>query len=300
MAACGNYGNLGQEENCDDCVQVVKTTKRVRVPCTRNTYKQYTVKVPRNVTETVPRTVNYTDYESRSKQVPYQATRMETRYRNEAQQYQVPVTKTVTKKVSVTRKVPKTIYVDVVTQECRPSQVTEMQTRTRQVRIPYQAAVNETRYRTVNEQVPVQRSKTVYDKVNKTVYDTQVRTRCEPQTKYITKEVPVYNVIAKNAQPCGGQPCGPCGDSGASAAVAVAAPVAAYAAAPVASYGAAQDSGYGAAAESYGAAPVAAVSGYGASGDSYGQASGFASGAASGAAVDASGYAAASGSGCGC
>merc|ERR1719499_2278921 len=57
--------------DCEDCVQVVKTTKRVRVPCHRNTYKSYTVKVPRQVTEQVERKVNYTDYESRQKQVPY-------------------------------------------------------------------------------------------------------------------------------------------------------------------------------------------------------------------------------------
>merc|ERR1719189_1214501 len=233
MAACGSGNNYGSapidDGNCDDCVQVVKTTKRVRVPCTRNTYKQYTVKVPRQVTENVPRTVNYTDYENRSKQVPYQTTRMETRYKNDTQTYQVPVTRTVTKNVSVTRKVPKTVYVDVVTTECRPSQVTEMQTRTRQVNIPYQHPVTETKYRTVNEQVPVQRTKTVYDRQTKTVYDTQVRTRCEPETKFVTKEVPVYNVIAKNPS---GSGCAPC-DAGAASGGASTLPAAAGGAAMI-------------------------------------------------------------------
>jgi len=62
MAACGK----GQPNDCDDCVQVVRDKKTVKVPCTRNTYEKYTVQVPRQVTEQIPRTVTYTDYESRS------------------------------------------------------------------------------------------------------------------------------------------------------------------------------------------------------------------------------------------
>merc|ERR1719410_3308646 len=96
-----NMPNPMPDDNCDDCVQVVKTTKRVRVPCTRNTYKQYTVKVPRQVTETVPRNVSYTDYENRSKQVPYTVNRTEQRIRMDTQTYQVPVQKCTTKMVSV-------------------------------------------------------------------------------------------------------------------------------------------------------------------------------------------------------
>lgn len=221
MAACG-YGDVApvpmpapmpDSGDCEDCVQVVKTTKRVRVPCHRNAYKQYTVKVPRQVNERVARTVNYTDMENRTKQVPYQTTRQETRMKVENQTYQVPVTKTTTKNVTVTRKVPKTVYVDVVTQECRPHSYTVMENRSRPVKIPYTVPITETRYRTVNEQVPVQRSKVVYDNVSKTVYDTQVRTRCEPQVTYVTKEVPVYNVVAKQPAPCA---TGDCGSGGAS------------------------------------------------------------------------------------
>merc|ERR1719436_1131979 len=69
MASCGSYGNAAPADggDCADCVQVVKTTKKVRVPCHRNTYKQYTVKVPRQVNEQVPRTVNYTEMGARSR-----------------------------------------------------------------------------------------------------------------------------------------------------------------------------------------------------------------------------------------
>jgi len=216
MAACGVNQNSGGD--CEDCVQVVKTTKRVRVPCHRNTYKSYTVKVPRQVNEKVARTVNYTDYETRTKQVPYTAMRPEQRVRVENQNYQVPVQKCVTKMVSVTRKVPRTIYVDVTTQVPKQQSVTSMETRTRQVKIPYTVQVPETRYRSEQYQAPVQKSKVVYDNVCKTVYDTQVRTRCEPKVTYVTKEIPVYNVVARPAQPCPpGMPCG--ADGGAGAAV---------------------------------------------------------------------------------
>jgi len=214
MAAC----NVGQQmpaegADCEDCVQVVKHMKKVRVPCHRNTYKQYTVKVPRQVTEKVARTVNYTEMENRTKQVPYTVNRCEQRVRMEEQKYQVPVQKQVTKMVTVTRKVPKTIYVDVTSQVPKTETVTSMETRTRQVKIPYSVSVPETKYRTENYQVPVQKCKTVMDNVTKTVMDTQVRTRCEPTVNYVVKEIPVYNVVARPAQPC--PPDADCGQNNA-------------------------------------------------------------------------------------
>jgi len=195
MAACG----FDQNENCDDCVQVVRNTKTVQVPCTVNRYKQYTVKVPRQVSEQVPRTVQYTDFESRQKQVPYTDYRSERRTRMETQKYQVPVTTTHTKMVPVTKKVPKTVYVDITTQVPKSFTKTTMQTKERQVPVPYYANVPETKYRTITEQVPVQKSKVQMDTVIKTVYDTQVRSRCVPETKIVTKQIPVYNVVAKPA-----------------------------------------------------------------------------------------------------
>jgi len=195
MAACG----FNQNENCDDCVQVVRNMKTVQVPCTRNRYKKYTVKVPRQVTEQVPRTVQYTDFESRQKQVPYTDYRSERRTRMESQKYQVPVTTTHTKMVPVTKKVPKTVYVNVTTQVPKSYTKTTMQTKERQVPVPYYVNVPETKYHTVTEQVPVQKSKVQMDSVVKTVYDTQVRTRCVPVTKIVTKQIPVFNVVAKAA-----------------------------------------------------------------------------------------------------
>jgi len=198
MAACG----FGMTENCDDCVQVVKNMKSVQVPCTVNKYQKYTIKVPRQVTKQVPRTVRYTDFESRTKQVPYTDYRSEKRTRMETQKYQVPVTTTDIRMVPVTKKVPKTVYVDVTTQVPKSFKKTTMQTRERQVPVPYYVNVPETKYRTVTEQVPVQRTKTQMDTVMKTVYDTQVKTRCVPETKMVTKQIPVYNVVARPAPPC--------------------------------------------------------------------------------------------------
>jgi len=172
MAACGS----AQQDDCEDCVQVVRDTKTVEVPCTRNTYQKYTVQIPRTVTEQIPRTVTYTDYETRPKQVPYTVNRRERRTRMETQKYQVPVTKYYKRTV--------------------------METRERQVPVPYYVNIPETKYRTVTEQVPVQKSKVEMDSVVKTVYDTQTRTRCVPETKIVTKQIPVYNVVPKPAPPC--------------------------------------------------------------------------------------------------
>jgi len=206
MAACG----FGQTEDCNDCVQVVKNIKTVQVPCTVNTYKKYTVKVPRQVSEQVPRTVRYTDFEPRQKQVPYTDYRSERRTRMETQKYQVPVTTTHTRMVPVTKKVPKTVYVDVTTQVPQAYKKTVMQTKERQVPVPYYVNVPETKYRTVTEQVPVQKTKTRMDTVTKTVYDTQVRTRCVPETKIVSKQIPVFNVVARPAPQCPlGADCGP-------------------------------------------------------------------------------------------
>jgi len=172
MAACG----AGQPDNNDDCVQVIRETKTVTVPCTRNVFQKYTVKVPRQVKEQVPRTVTYTDYETRAKQVPITLNRPEKRVRMETRKYQVPVTRYYKKTV--------------------------METREKQVPVPYFVHLPETKYQTVNEQVPVERTKVQMEDVVKTVYDIETRTRCVPETKMVTKTIPVYRVIARPAPPC--------------------------------------------------------------------------------------------------
>merc|ERR1719461_2387191 len=66
--------------------------------------------------------------------------------------------------------------------------------RTRCVKIPYTVQVPETRHKTIMEKVPVQKCKTV----------------CQPVTKMITKNIPVYHWRPNpNPAPCQGGDCGP-------------------------------------------------------------------------------------------
>jgi len=120
----------------------------------------------------------------------------------ETQKYQVPVTTTHTGMVPITKKVPRTVYVNVTSQVPQTYKKTMMQTREKKVPVPYFVRVPETKYRTVTEQVPIQKTKVQMDRVTKTVYDTQIRTRCVPETKIVSKEIPVFNVIAKPASSC--------------------------------------------------------------------------------------------------
>merc|ERR1719412_3331103 len=114
--AMGGGGGAGGGDSADwqNAVDLKVSTQKVTVPCTRNTYKSYTVKVPRVVREKIPRTVKYVDMEKRAKQIPYTVNKCETRYHNDVQTYKVPVTRNVTQMVSVKAKEPRTVMVDVV------------------------------------------------------------------------------------------------------------------------------------------------------------------------------------------
>merc|ERR1719195_2193023 len=134
MGGGGGFGGGmggGNEAEWQNAVDLKVSTQKVTVPCTRNTYKQYTVKVPRVVREKVPRTVKYVDMEKRTKTVPYTTTRTETRYRNDVQTYQAPFTRPVTKMVLVKTKEPRTIMVDVVKQVPRTEMKTTMVSKTK-------------------------------------------------------------------------------------------------------------------------------------------------------------------------
>jgi len=185
----------------DDCVNIVRTTKQVTVPCTRNVYKTYKVKVPRQVTETKPRTVKWVDYVDQTRQVPYTDYVNEKRVKYQNQSYTVPVQKRVTKMVQYTTKEPRTVYVDVTKSVPKTEIKTDMVTRHRQVPINYTVPVPVQKFRTERFKQPVNKSKIVYDKFQRTVYDTQIKTRCEPKTTMVTKTIPVFNVVAKTPLP---------------------------------------------------------------------------------------------------
>jgi len=193
MAACNT-------DDGTDCVG--RKYQTVQVPYTRNSLKQYTNKVPRQDSEQEPRTVNYTAYESRSKQVPYMVSRSEKRTRMETQEYTVPVTTTNSRVVPVTKKVPKTIYMNVTQNAPDKYPATTIQTRERQVPDSYYVNLPETKYRTVTETVPVSKTNAQMETVRKTTFDSQVRTRCNPETKMVVKQIPVYNVVVRPAPSC--------------------------------------------------------------------------------------------------
>merc|ERR1719281_2377572 len=198
----GRGSSVADDAEWQNAVDLKVSSTKVTVPCTRNTYKQYTVRVPRQVREKVPRTIKYVDMEKRTKTVPYTVNRTETRYRNEMQTYQSPVSYQATRMVSVKSKEPRTIYVDVVKQVPKTEMKTTMVSKQKQVRVPYTVNLKETKYQTYTEQVPVNKQKVVVEDRVRTVYDSQVRTRCVPVTKMVTKTIPVYNVVAKPAGQC--------------------------------------------------------------------------------------------------
>jgi len=190
-----NPAGASQGTNGEDCFKVLRTSKRVEIPCTRNEYRRYKVSVPKTIHSRVPRRVQYTDFEIREREEPYTVKRCETAYRDEEQPYTVQIPKKVTKMVKVTKKVPKTVYVDVVTEEPLESTIMVPETRTRVVKVPYQKQFVDQKYRKVKENVPVTKYRTEYDTVSKTIYEDAWRTKVVPVTKIVRKEIPVFNVV---------------------------------------------------------------------------------------------------------
>jgi len=188
-------GTVKEADEDSGCFKVVRTNKRIEIPCTRNEQRRYKVSVPKTVQERVPRRVQYTDYETREREEPYTVKRYETAYREEEQQYMAQVPKKVTKMVKVTKKVPKTVYVDVVTEEPQESTIMVPETRKRWVKVPFQKQVIDQKYRKVKESVPVTKYRTEFDTVSKTVYEDAWRTKVVPVTKIVRKVIPVYNVV---------------------------------------------------------------------------------------------------------
>jgi len=185
-------------EDINDCFRVVRSTKHVSIPCTRNEYRRYKVRVPKQVRAQVPKRVEYTDYETREKKEPYSVKRVETAYREEDEQYTVQVPKKVTKMVKITKRIPKTVYVDVVIEEPRDETIMVSETRNRSVKVPYQKEVLEQKYRTVTEKVPVTKYRTEYHTVSKTVYEDSWKTEVVPVTNIVHREIPVYNIVTND------------------------------------------------------------------------------------------------------
>jgi len=196
------------EEDCEDCVETRVHYKTIQVPCKKPYYTTEYHQVPKQVSRKVSKQVPYTDYEVRTKKEPYTIMTAETRYKNECQTYQVPVTKTDVIMVPVTRKVPKTIFVDQTFQEKREVKKTVMEPRQRTITVPHTVQVPQTKYRDVNFKVPVQRFRTEYDTQTETVYTSVPRQVCRERQIMVTKRIPVTTVHARPSRPCPpGVPC---------------------------------------------------------------------------------------------
>jgi len=199
-------GPANCEGDGDDCVQVIRTVKRVVIPCKRNVVKNVTVQVPRTVVNRVPRQMPYQDLEKRVRPVPYVTQREEVRYTNSKQSYSTLVPRLRTKMVPVTRRVPKTVYVNETTTVPRQETVMVPEIRQRNVRIPYKVQIPQTRYRNQTYHVPVTKYKTVYEDVPKTIYEPRTKQHCTTVTKMITKDIPVYSAIPRAPPSCPPQP----------------------------------------------------------------------------------------------
>jgi hypothetical protein len=190
----------------DDCVQVIRTVKRVVVPCKRNVVKNITVQVPRTIVNKVPKQMPYQDVEKRVRSVPYITHKEEVRYTNTNQPYTTMVPRIRTKMVPVTRRVPKTVYVNETTTVPRQETVMVPEIRQRNVRIPYKVQVPETKYRNQTYHVPVTKYKTVYEDVPKTIYEPRTKQQCTTVTKMVAKDIPVYSAIPRKPPICPPQP----------------------------------------------------------------------------------------------
>jgi len=190
----------------DDCVQIIRNMKRVVVPCKRNVIKNVTVQVPRLVVNRIPKQMPYQEIEKRVRSVPYITQREEVRYTNTNQSHTVMVPKIRTKMVPVTRRVPKTVYVNETTTMPRQEMVMVPEIRQRPVRIPYKVQIPQTTYQNETYHVPVTKYKTVFEDVPKTIYEPRTKQQYETVTQMVTKNIPVYSVIPKEPQGCPSYP----------------------------------------------------------------------------------------------
>jgi len=181
----------------NDCFDIVKTKKTYNVPCTKNVREAYTVTVPKTKAFAVKKQVPYIDYVPRTKQVPYQYMENRPVVRNVPTCRTFPVRKyapvnmgcrrRVVRPFGARRKCPRTVYMK------RPAC---------QRRQFYQS-IPRTGWRTVQENVPVQKFRIETGVQYTTEQVPEVRYRSRPVTTMIKKTVPVYSIVPKPPAPPG-------------------------------------------------------------------------------------------------
>jgi len=191
------YGGCGTGQVCDnnECFNIVRSNRTFTVPCTRNVREAYTVQVPKTKAITVNQQVPYIDYEPKIKQVPYQYVDRQTVTKNVPTCRICPVTRNVCTNVPVRRrmlglrmgnnyvrkKCPRTVYVRKKC--CQPRQFCH--------------SVQKTGWKTVKENVPVQKFRNQSETRYKTETIPERRYRTRQVTKLVNKTVPVYNLVPK-------------------------------------------------------------------------------------------------------
>jgi len=195
--AAANDRSTGQCTN-NECFDIVKSQKTYTVPCTKNVREAYTVKVPKIKAVTVNKQVPYMEYEPRIKHVPYQYLDYRPVVQNVPTCRSFPARNTcgrpvrsacrsvarrprIARAFNVRRKCPRTAYIK---KSCyQPRQFCQ--------------SIPRTGWRTVQENVPVQKFRTQTELQYRTEEVPEVRYRTRPVTKMVKKTIPVYNIVPK-------------------------------------------------------------------------------------------------------
>jgi len=202
MAVNCDY-NIRQGQVCgNECFDIVKSSQTYTLPCTRQVNEVYTVKVPKTKAVTVNKQIPYIDYETKTKQVPYQYVDRQTVTRNVPTCRTVPMIKNVCTSVPakrrgfgfgrqcyVKKKCPRTVY---VRQRCCEQR-------------KFCQSIPRLGWKSVQENVPVQKFRNETEVKYKTEEVPERRVRTRTITKMINKTVPVYNVIRKPQPPANQQ-----------------------------------------------------------------------------------------------
>jgi len=177
----------------NECFDIVKSSQTYTVPCTRRVREAYTVQVPKTKAISVNKQEPYIDYETKSKQVPYQYVDRRTVTRSVPTCRTFPIIKSVCTSVPsrrrgllgrqcyVKKKCPRTVYIRK--KVCQPRQFCQ--------------SIPRVGWKTVQESVPIQKFRNKTEVQYKTESVPEMRYRTRTVTKMVNKTVPVYNVIAK-------------------------------------------------------------------------------------------------------
>jgi len=195
-------GNLGNDADCEACVDKSISYKTVQFPCTRSFQQMVTTRVGRQVPVTAQVEEKYMANEQVAVQQPVTKFVNRTEYRTVNEAVPVEAYETVMEDFTMKKKVPKTTWVEVDVNYKRPVQKKVFKTVTRQKQVPMQKTVPVQSMQTVYMNRPIERTRTVNRTVNKTVFEDVQRPVCRSETKMCSTRVPVYKVTVRPPGQC--------------------------------------------------------------------------------------------------